>query len=712
MDNGILSVTAPEGRQVSIRVSKTGDSRILFDILRNNDESTADDGDIVNPTLPGNPYPGGDIYDRIGIEIPAGLSGFTNDAFSLPLARGDNSEGDETLVFDLANPREPDTGHRVEIGAISRLVLTIMNVPQTVVEFAEAAYSVIEGGTVSIDLIKTGPSAIRFTVTGDGVPPEDITSISGFGVSATEFPVDITIPGPNASGTLDLTPTWDNRLTEGDQTLNLRIDNVLDPMGQNNHVAIGVRDSTVVTIMDVKVEVAFARRNYRVNEGEKVEIEFDIDFNRFTKVGFVIRSQSPGVAVPEDFEIEANDGSQDGHGTISPSQQNTGNEDELRVEVTFDSDDTEFRVMLTAPKDYLGDGDKLVDLVIDQNDPHTYTEGGVTFSNANIRVGAIDRTTITIIDSGPTIVQFRSDQAHVFEPTSGQSFTARLFDIIPLEAIGKFGDVYFRVTPSPGVTEEDYTLPDFEVSDRPGAGPNEYKLVNANRFRIGANADNVNEKREIITIDLVDADNYALGNITSHVAFILPDLVKTYTTPPITTPFIPTTYFWRLDFENYFVFGELEVMENTPPGTPIVSSTGATGGTPDPRIRWHRFEVYEFLDNGQPESRFRVDYLNTRHYFRHTLGDPTFTYAEPDPTDPDHGNQMPRLNLRGDARGPNGFGDFGKIRLHFGLGTSSFPGPIGWYLTGAGAGLRERILVPFGEDPSITFNKLEFTGSR
>ena len=275
--DGAMKVTVDEGDTIVFQVEKTGGAGVTFDILRD-DASLADASDIAGHTLPGSPQ-GSDIYDRTGLRIAAGNNLLTDDVletFALFLAHGDNTEGNETLIFDLANIATSDTGFQVRIGDIRRLEITITNIPETIVEFTGGPFSGAEGDVVSVGLTKSGPSAARVhirtspgtAVRGDIEYIDTPDGTTHTGTDLADFAFDLTAGFTTGSLSVGLAR---DALTEPDETLTLEIHSIDAITGQR--LLIGGTSTANLTITNVEQTlVQFAAGSYSGREGGLVDV--------------------------------------------------------------------------------------------------------------------------------------------------------------------------------------------------------------------------------------------------------------------------------------------------------------------------------------------------------------------------------------------------------------------------------------------------------
>lgn len=156
-----------------IAIDAVGDSPITFDVLRVM-SSEAVGTDLSNPS---NTNPAGatldtngDKYDHIGISLAGG--GDTTNIQITAVADGDNTEGSETITFEIANLRGADPGYGLGItpnaGEIS---IVIADNDKPLVQFAQSEYHLLEGETVDIEFDVQGwehsAESITRTVGGD-----------------------------------------------------------------------------------------------------------------------------------------------------------------------------------------------------------------------------------------------------------------------------------------------------------------------------------------------------------------------------------------------------------------------------------------------------------------------------------------------------------------------------------------------------------------
>jgi hypothetical protein len=166
-------------------------------------------------------------------------------------------EGSETFTVALANPSPAVS---IKLGAISTATVTIAdNDAAGSLQFANAAYSVTEGGTASLVVSRTGGTAGTVTVAyatsnggGGGTPAtgSDYTTKSGV----------LTFPNGAISQTITV-PTTPDTLVEGPETFRVTLSN---PTGG---ATLGTPVTAVVTIVDDETpRLQFATGTYTVGE--------------------------------------------------------------------------------------------------------------------------------------------------------------------------------------------------------------------------------------------------------------------------------------------------------------------------------------------------------------------------------------------------------------------------------------------------------------
>ena len=165
------------------------------------------------------------------------------------------NEPAETFTVRLSNP----LGGAV-LGTISTATVTITDDdPAGTVQFSQLSYAVIEGGTATITVTRTGtsgPVAVSFaTSNGTASQPADYTGASG----------TFTFLAGETTKTFTLSTAGDG-LTEGNESVNLAL------FSPTNNLVLGNPSVATLWILDVQQTVQFAGTASTVTEGGFVNV--------------------------------------------------------------------------------------------------------------------------------------------------------------------------------------------------------------------------------------------------------------------------------------------------------------------------------------------------------------------------------------------------------------------------------------------------------
>ena len=179
----------------------------------------------------------------------------TSRTIVVPITKDTINEPAETFTVTLANP----TGGAI-LGAPSTTTVTITDDdPVGTVQFSQLSYAVVEGGTATITVTRTGtsgPVAVSFaTSDGTASQPADYTGAVGtFTFLAGETAKTFTVS------------TASDGLTEGTESVNLTL------FSPTNGLVLGNPSAATLWILDVQQTVQFAGTAATVTEGGFVNV--------------------------------------------------------------------------------------------------------------------------------------------------------------------------------------------------------------------------------------------------------------------------------------------------------------------------------------------------------------------------------------------------------------------------------------------------------
>lgn len=328
---------AEDGGTATINVRRTGGSSGQVSV----DFATADDTATA----------GADYQMVVGTLIWSDLDS-TVKSFSVPITDDLSTEGDETINILLSNVTGGAT-----LGSPSTAVLTISDndTPSPgSVQLSSSAYSVGEGGTVTVTLTRVGGS--------EGAASADYSTADGSATAGADYQA--------TSGTANwndgdmaakdfLVTVIDDVDIEGDETLNIGVQNV-------GGAASGSPLAAVVTIIDDEIATPgtaqFAAGSYSVNEsGGTVSISVTRAGGTDGAVSVDVASQQGSAVAGTDFE------------TVN------------RVVTWSDSDGSEKTVSIAIIDDARDEVDETLTV-------------GLSNPSGGMQLGSPGTTTVTIVD--------------------------------------------------------------------------------------------------------------------------------------------------------------------------------------------------------------------------------------------------------------------------------------------------------------------------
>ena len=164
----------------------------------------------------------------------------------MPITKDTINEPAETFTVTLANP----TGGAI-LGAPSTTTVTITDDdPAGTVQFSQLSYAVVEGGTATITVTRTGtagPVSVSYaTSNGTATEPGDYTAAAG----------TFTFQAGETTKTFTVT-TVSDALIEGNESVNLTLS------GPTNGLLLGNPSTAMLWILDMQQTVQFAATTYR-----------------------------------------------------------------------------------------------------------------------------------------------------------------------------------------------------------------------------------------------------------------------------------------------------------------------------------------------------------------------------------------------------------------------------------------------------------------
>ena len=288
--------------------------------------------------------------------------GVTSQTFSVNILSDNNVEGSETANLILSNPQ----------GALLGTATSVLNITDVVtqpqVRFSAAAFSVVEGGGVTITTTLSGASPNTVSVDfassdGSANAGSDYTAVSGTltfnpGVTTQTFTVN----------------TLADATREGDETFSLTLSN---PQGG---AVLGSPTAAVVTIGDSgsQPQIQFSTANYTIDEGG---------------LATITASLSGASANVISVNFSTSDGS------ASAGSDYSGSNGTL----TFNPGVTTQTFTVNTLADTSSEGDETVNLALSN------PQGGAV-------LGSLATAVLTIIDIAPSLqLQFSSDSYSVVE---------------------------------------------------------------------------------------------------------------------------------------------------------------------------------------------------------------------------------------------------------------------------------------------------------
>ena len=215
----------------------------------------------------------------------------TSRTIIVPITKDTINEPAETFTVTLANP----TGGAI-LGAPSATTVTITDDdPAGTVQFSQLSYAVVEGGTATITVTRTGkagPVSVSYaTSNGTATEPGDYTAAAGtFTFQAGETTKTFTVP------------TVSDGLIEGNESVNLTLS------GLTNGLLLGNPSTATLWILDVQQTVQFAATTYAVTEGGFVNV-------------FVTRAGVPEGTVTVNYQVSgASTAAETSDFTLTPGQ--------------------------------------------------------------------------------------------------------------------------------------------------------------------------------------------------------------------------------------------------------------------------------------------------------------------------------------------------------------------------------------------------------
>ena len=335
---------------------------------------SVDEGDMVDVSVELNGDPG----QQVSVDLLATGSGATAaDSESVPgnviFAAGERAR---TFQFRARTDAVTDDGETVTIsmnmltaglvlGSPDETVITINDVGSTqlvAVNFGQSAYSVDEGGTVSIMVtLAAAPSTsvvIPLTVTGEG----------GATTADYDVPTSVTFDAGDTSEMITFSATLDS-LSDAGESVKIELGTL--PTGY----AVGTTFETAVSIVDVAATVNFGAADYEVAENEDLTVTVTVTL-------------SPALGSPVTIQLEAT-----GKGGATAADYSLS-----ATSVTFDAGDTAKTVIFTPKHDTVNDDDESV-----------LIEFGTL--PAGVGAGTTSETTVSILDNDHPVITVSFEHA-------------------------------------------------------------------------------------------------------------------------------------------------------------------------------------------------------------------------------------------------------------------------------------------------------------
>jgi subtilisin family serine protease len=237
--------TVNEGSPVSLVVTRTGGSAGPVTVHY----QTTDGGGRTHAAT------GGGVDYTTTAGVLTFLNGVVSQTIAVPTKPDTIVEGPESFTVTLSAP-----GGGASLGALAAAVVTITDDDSAgTVQFSQLSYAVIEGGTATITVTRTGtsgPVAVSFaTSDGTASQPADYTGAVGtFTFLAGETTKTFTVS------------TASDGLTEGTESVNLTL------FSPTNGLVLGNPSAATLWILDVQQTVQFASTAATVTEGGFVNV--------------------------------------------------------------------------------------------------------------------------------------------------------------------------------------------------------------------------------------------------------------------------------------------------------------------------------------------------------------------------------------------------------------------------------------------------------
>ena len=303
----------------------------------------------------------------------------------------DDGETEQTLTFEAAADSDNDDGESIKLGFGSTLPtgvntgstnettisITDDDVPQVVVSFQQATYTVAEGSSVQVKVTLDADPERTVTI--------PLTATDQGGATASDYsdvPETVTITSGETEQTFTFTAASDDVDDDG-ESIKLGFGATL-PTG----VSTGTPSETTVSITDdddPSVSVSFEQATYTVAEGSSVQVKVTLDADPERTVTIPLTATDQGGATASDYS-------------------------DVPETVTITSGETEQTFTFTAASDDVDDDDESVKLGF-----------GATLPTG-VSGGTIDETTVSITDDDvPSVsVSFEQSTYTVAEGSSVQ----------------------------------------------------------------------------------------------------------------------------------------------------------------------------------------------------------------------------------------------------------------------------------------------------